>query len=317
MQSPLYLGADVAKDTIVVACAARTFTPKLLANRAAVLKAWLRSLPAGSVLGLEATGGYHELLAQLAMDAGLTVFVLNPKDTRHYAKACGARAKTDRVDAELIARSIAHEHRQLHPYCPPTPAQRHIQQLLKRRAKLVALKGALTMSLRGVPGVAAEWRALLTRFNALLAKLDATLAQRVAQAPVTQQAQARLQSIIGVGPLIGTALATTLERIPFRHADAFVAFTGLDPRPWDSGHKRGRRRLSKRGPSELRRLLFNAAMSAAKTPTWKPLYEHYRRRGWPTTACLVIIARKIARTAWSIHHPGTTFNPQRLTQALT
>jgi transposase len=74
----------------------------------------------------------------------------------------------------------------------------------------------------------------------------------------------------------------------------------------------GKRRLSKRGPAELRRLLFNAAMAAARTRVWKPVYEHYRARGLPTTAALVILARKIARIAWSIHRYHTSFDPQRL-----
>jgi transposase len=107
-------------------------------------------------------------------------------------------------------------------------------------------------------------------------------------------------------------LIEPLTRLPFRSADAFVAFAGLDPRPKDSGHKVGRRRLSKRGPAELRRLLFNAAMAAARTHAWKPVYEHYRARGLPTTAALVVIARKIMRIAWSIHRYHTTFDPQRL-----
>jgi hypothetical protein len=64
-------------------------------------------------------------------------------------------------------------------------------------------------------------------------------------------------------------------------------------------------------------LLFNAAMSAIKTNVWKPLYTHYRTKGWSTTATLVIIARKIARAAWSIHHYRPTFNPERITQCLT
>jgi transposase len=113
------------------------------------------------------------------------------------------------------------------------------------------------------------------------------------------------------------ALTNTLERVSFGKADAFVAFTGLDPCANDSGRKAGRRRLSKRGPAELRRLLYNAAMSAIKTTVWKPLYEHYRTKGWSTTASLVIIARKIARAAWSIHHYRTTFHPERITQCLT
>jgi transposase len=96
-----------------------------------------------------------------------------------------------------------------------------------------------------------------------------------------------------------------------------VAFTGLDPRPDESGHHRGRRRLSKRGPSELRRLLYLAAMAAAKTKTWKPIYQHYRAQGLSTTAALVVLARRIARTAWSIYTHKTAFDPQRLTKALT
>ena len=117
--------------------------------------------------------------------------------------------------------------------------------------------------------------------------------------------------------MVGISLTNTLERVSFGKADAFVAFTGLDPRANDSGRKAGRRRLSKRGPAELRRLLFNAAMSAIKTKVWKPLYEHDRTQGWSTTASLVIIARKIARAAWSLHHYRTTFNPERITKGLT
>jgi transposase len=85
----------------------------------------------------------------------------------------------------------------------------------------------------------------------------------------------------------------------------------------ESGQYRGRRRLSKRGPAELRRLLYLAAMSAAKTKTWKPLYEHYRENGLSSTAALVILARRIARTAWSIYNHKTEFDPKRLTSVLT
>src|SRR5680860_1402225 len=88
------------------------------------------------------------------------------------------------------------------------------------------------------------------------------MAAIAADSPHHQAAQHRVETIVGVGPLVGIGLTNTLERVPFRKADAFVAFIGLDPRANDSGHKTGRRRLSKRGPAELRRLLFNAAMSA-------------------------------------------------------
>ena len=120
-QRPSNVGADVAKDEIVVACAEQTFTPRKIGNNRAALRAWLKMLPADSRIGMEGTGTYHELLAQLAHELGLTVYVLNPKDVRHYAKGVGQRAKTDRVDAQLIARFVAKEHARLHPFVPPTP----------------------------------------------------------------------------------------------------------------------------------------------------------------------------------------------------
>ena len=127
MQPILNVGVDVAKDAVVVACAEHSFLVKSVINQRAPLRAWLKSLPAGSRIGLESTGAYHELLADLAQAQGYTVFLLNPLETRHYAKAMGTRAKTDRVDAELIARAHrarAHALAGLHaPYGQPTQAR--------------------------------------------------------------------------------------------------------------------------------------------------------------------------------------------------
>ena len=106
----LNVGADVAKDAIVVACSEGSFPVREVANQRTGVLAWLKSLPAGSRIGVESTGIYHELFAEAAHQLGFLVFLLNPTDTRHYAKAVGLRGKTDRVDAELIARMVAHEH---------------------------------------------------------------------------------------------------------------------------------------------------------------------------------------------------------------
>ena len=317
MQTFLNIGVDVAKDAVVVACAAQSFPVQSVTNQRAPLLAWLKSLPTGSRIGLESTGGYHELLADLAHMQGYTVFLLNPLDTRHYAKAMGNRAKTDRVDAELIARLIAQEHARLRPYTPPTANQRKLDRLIRRRAKIVRIKSTLKLTMHNLSGFTSELKAVVLKLDALIAKIDVAMAAIAACSPQHVEVQQRLQTIVGVGPLVGMALTNTLERVPFRNADAFVAFTGFDPRANDSGHKTGRRRLSKRGPGELRRLLYNAAMSAAKTKVWKPIYEYYRAQGWSTTATLVIIARKIARAAWSIHHYHSTFNPERFTRCLT
>jgi transposase len=313
----LNIGADVAKDEVVVACSQGSFPARKLANQRRTLLAFLKGLPAGSRIGMESTGIYHELFANAAHQLGFTVFVLNPKDARHYAKAVGLRGKTDRVDAELIARMIAHEHAKLHAWIPPTAEQREMDRLLKRRAKLSSLRQALGMSLKGLDGFAADLKALRARFDQLIGRIDQRVKALIDESPDRKQHVTHLRAIDGVGPVVSAALVNTLERVPLKSADAFVAFTGFDPRADDSGQHRGKRRLSKRGPSELRRLLYVAAMSAKKTKVWKPLFEHYRARGLSTTAALVILARRIARTAWSMYTYKTEFDPARLTQSLT
>lgn len=316
-QHSLNIGADVAKDEIVVACAEQSFAPHEVANTRSALLAWLKRLPRGSRIAMESTGSYHELLAELAHKLGFRVYVLNPKDVRHYAKAVGLRAKTDRVDAQLIARYLVKEHGALHPFVPPTPEQRQLARLLRRRTKLVRMRGALKQSLRGVSGFALELKSLLSKLDALIKRIDDKMRALIEASPQSQEACARLRRIPGVGPLVGGGLLNSLQRLPFASADSFVAFCGWDPRADDSGRKRGRRRLSKRGPSLLRYLLYNAAMAASRTKAWRPLYQRSLAKGLSRTEALVILARHIARTAWSIYTHKTVFDPQRISQALT
>jgi transposase len=320
MQTPspaFHIGADIGKHEIVVACAEEHFKVRKLCNQRSALTVFLKGLPAGSRIGVEATSTYHELLAELAHERGLVVYVLNPKDTRHYAKAMGLRGKTDRVDAQMIARLLSREYEQLHPWIPPTPEQRQIDRLLKRRAKISRIRAALIQSLEGLDEFMPDLKTLKTRLDKLIERIDGKVKTLTAKNPERQRNHARLCTITGVGAVVGSSVLNTLERVPLKSADAFVAFTGLDPRPKDSGQCRGRRRLSKRGPSELRRLLYLAAMSAAKTKAWKAFYEHQRAKGLSTTAALVVLARRIARTAWSIFTHQTEFNPDRISVALT
>jgi len=315
MQTPtqvLNIGADVAKDEIVVACSEGSFPVRKLVNQRTALLAFLKGLPPGSRIGMESTGIYNELFASLAHKLGFIVFVLNPKDARHYAKVVGLRGKTDRVDAEMIAR----EHTNLHIWIPPTPEQREIDRLIKRRAKLSTLRQALDMSLKGLDGFKTDLKMLRDRFDQVIAHIDQRVKKLIDLSPECKEHVRHLSTIYGVGPVVSAALVNTLERVPLKNADAFVAFTGLDPRPDDSGQHRGKRRLSKRGPSELRRLLFIAALSAIKTKTWRPIYDHYRGKGLSSTATIVILARHIARTAWSMYTYKTEFDPGRLTKGL-
>lgn len=317
MQQPLDIGVDVAKQTVVAACAAKTFPPRTLKNHRTALKRWLSGLPEGSRIGLESTGDYHERLADLAVSMGFCVYVLNPRDTRHYAGAVGRRAKTDRVDAELLARFVAHEHGGLHPYVPPSPTTRRIDKLVRRRGNVVTEMQASEMSFKGIRGFAKELRALARAQQDLIDALQREIDELTENSPEHASARRKVLPVPGIGPVLGAALPNAVMRHPFKNADAFIASTGLDPRARDSGNKRGRRKLSKRGPAELRRLLYAGAMSAAQTATWRPVYEHYLARGWPKTAVLVIIARKIARIAFSIIRHDTEFDPKRIMPSLT
>ena len=321
MQTPsiaLDIGADVGKDEIVIACAEGAFSRRKVRNCRTELKAFLKNLPAGSRIGMESTGIYHELLAETAYKLGFVIFVLNPKDVRHYAMGVGLRGKTDRVDAELIARMIAREHEKLNRWIPPTPEQRQIDRLLKRRAKVNRIQVALNQSIKGVTGLGTDLKAINERLNRLVKRIDDKVKTLIEADEDRKQHYARLRKIAGLGGVVvGTSVLNTLEHIPLRSADAFIAFTGLDPRPDESGHHIGRRRLSKRGPSELRRLLYLAAMAAVKTKLWKPIYQHYRAKGLSTTAALVVIARRIARTAWSVYTHKTDFDPKRVALGLT
>ena len=312
MQTPVDIGADISKDYVMVSCATGSFPSIGLANRRASLLAWLKRLPAGSRIGMEATGTYHELLATLAHRLGLVVYVLNAKHVHHYAQATAQRGKTDRVDAELIARYVAKEHSHLHIWHPASPAQRQLQRLMRRRGKLTRARAALRSTLQGVPSLRTDVRVLLKHFDALIAKLD-TQARALLKASVErEQAFQRLDAIPSVGSAVGIGLLAALERWSLPRADSFVAFIGLDPRPDDSGKRSGRRRLSKDGDPELRRLLYTAAMSASRTRVWAPVYQRALARGLSRIQALVILARHIARTAWSLYTYKTQFDPARV-----
>src|SRR5438270_7262770 len=155
MPTPLNFGIAVAKDTLQIAWA-ESPAELCLATRRRAIADWLAELAPGSCIAMEATGRYHLLLAELAHAAGMIVYVLNPCDLLHYARAVGLRGKTDRVDARLIGRYIVREHAELHPYVPPTPVQREIDQLLRRRATVVETKTRLRLSLHGMVGLAAD-----------------------------------------------------------------------------------------------------------------------------------------------------------------
>jgi transposase len=302
-----YFAADVSKRELVVAAYPAAGDVISVTNTAAAITAWLDTVPAGSVMAMEATGTYHRRLAALAHQRGLVVYVVNPRDVYYYARAMGARGKTDGTDARLLARYVAHEQAHLHRYVPATPRSEQLTTLLERRSVLVRTRQALQQSLAELPALNTQRQAALAALDALVKAIDGELARLNQRDPQTAQLLTRLKTISGVGPLVSTLLAALFQRFAFRHADALIAYVGLDPRPDQSGQHHGRRRLSKRGHPEWRRLLVAAAMSAARTQAWRDYVALQRAKALPATAVHVILARKLLRTAFALYKNGQQF----------
>lgn len=311
LNKPVYIGVDVASGHLDIAWYEVAQVQRIGNDTASILN-WLRSVAPGAVLALESTGRYHQSLAGLAHAHGLKVYVLNPRDVKHYARAVGQRGKTDRLDAQLLARYIAHEHAQLHAWQPPAAEVHRLDQLLRHRANVVRHKMALRQSFQQDKAMQALLESLIEPMDEALKMLDAQVRAAVLALPQGGEQLRRITSVPGLGLLSGAALLRLFMRLEPVGADSVIAFTGLDPRPMDSGNKRGVRRLSKRGPAETRRLLYNAAMSASRTPAWRAVYERELAKGLPRTAALVVLARKLVRVAFSLFKSSSMFDPGRV-----
>jgi transposase len=310
-----FLGVDVASTELVICCHPKTQV-QTISNDKKSIQTWLKTLSSKrTALAVEATGCYHQTLIQLAHNEGIVCFLLNPKDIKYYVKASGARAKTDPVDAHLIARYCAKEHMELHVWQPSPVACERVLDSLKRRAKLVEVREMLTQSFHGLKALSKDLARVRASIDRVLAKIDVIIKDATIALPNGAVESKRLLAISGVGLLTSSYLLSLFTRIPFANSDAVVAFAGMDPRANDSGTKTGRRKLSKRGPAELRRLLFNAAMSGVRTRTWNPTYLKVRAAGKTSTEALLIVARKILRVAFSLFKTKSTFDANKILNA--
>lgn len=311
MQAPhTFVGVDVAKDELVVAIHEQHGCGTI-PNRAGAVDAWLRTLPAGSCIAVESTGAHHQLMVQRALAGGFKAYVLNARDVFFYAKALGARSKTDRVDAQVIARYLAEHHALLHPYRLPSPVQAEIDQLLGQRWAVVSKRTSLRQALKGCHLQEAA-NDLQAAFDRVLLAFDQRIEKLIATDSQLAQSQRLLRTVTGVGAQSSALLASLLHRIPFANSDALVAYSGLDPRANDSGTKRGRRKLSKRGSPDLRRQMYLVAFAACHSKALGPTYKALRARGFQTTEAMVILARKLLRAAFAVWKTQTAFDVTKL-----
>lgn len=302
----VFTGVDVGKAQLLVSTLP-TDKQLRLPNTDSASVRWLRTLPPGSLIAMESTGRYHQRLALLAVQAGMTVYVLNARDVHFYAKALGMRGKTDPSDARVIARYLLEHHEKLRPWNPGTVEQRNLIELLHH--------SAIDDSLQEVRELARQKACLARYANKVLAAIDAKIQALIASDAALLKRQERLQTIVGIGPQISAVLAAVLSRYEFANVRAVIAYSGLDPRPNDSGGKRGRRVLSKRGPAGLRRMLWLAALSASHSKAFSAVYQSIKSRGFSGTQALVILARKMLRVAWSVWRQETPFDPAKVQMA--
>jgi len=311
MQVPVCVfGVDVSKSKLDVArlgdSGART-----IGNDIESIDAWLACLPAGSLVGVESTGRYHQLLLERAQRGAVVIYLLNAKDVWYYAKGLGSRAKTDRLDAQVVARYLGEHHQRLRPSVLTSPHTQALDKLLRQRALLVDKRSALQLGLQDCPSQGEVLKVLEEGFEQALQLIDKKLEQCIALDAELGAGRERLRSVTGFGGRTSALIANLFSRLHFASSDAVVAYCGLDLRADDSGKRRGRRRLSKRGNPHLRRALYLAAFAACHSKALKPAYQALRQR-FSTTESLVILARKLLRAAYAVWKTGLPFDVNKL-----
>jgi transposase len=278
----------------------------------AELAAWLQRRGATRVhAGLEATGRYGDALAVWLHDAGHVVSVLNPAIIHAYARTQLARSKTDRIDAELIARFVATQ--QPPAWTPPAREIRALQALVRR---LDALHGMHTQEAnRLAAGVAlAEVRVsievVLASLDAQIAHVQQLIRQHLDQHPGLRAQRDLLTTIPGIGEATAAVLIAELFDKRYTSARQAAAFAGLVPRLVESGTLRGHSRLSKIGPGRLRKALYFPAVTALRwNPTIRAVRARLQAAGKPPLVIIGAAMRKLIHLAYGVLKSGKAYEP--------
>lgn len=292
-------GIDVAKAEIVVCGPGGTLR---VANEEPALRAWLLSLPAGAEILLEPTGRFHRVLERLCQERGLVCRRADPCRVAAYRRALSPRAKTDPGDAALLRRMLLAERDALRPSAAESLEGRDLRDLLALRERLVAQRTALRQGSEESPWTPPALERALGELEGAIRELDAEIARRAAAFEV----YGRLLKVDGIGPVTAAALTAVLAGRDFSSPDALVAFLGLDPTVRESGTFRGRRRLSKRGPAFVRRLLFCAGAALSRMAPWRPFFQRQAAKGLSRTEAVLVAARKLVRV---VHCMAVTGKP--------
>jgi transposase len=305
-----WIGIDVAKAWLDVADAGAA-APWRVANDAAGIAAVVATLAARQpqLIVLEPTGGLETGVVAALAAAGLTVAVVNPAQVRAFATASGQRAKTDTLDARLLARFA----QRLQPPARPVPdaTAQELRGILARRRQVVEMhtaehnRGPTT-----VPSLLPHLEAHLAWLETQLAELDRALERTIQDSPVWLAKEALLCSIPGIGPVVARTLLAQVPELGTLSRHQAAALVGVAPLNRDSGRTQ-RPRCIGGGRGGVRAVLYMAALTAARCdPTMHAFYDRLARHGKPPKVALVACMRKLLTIANAILRDGLPWQPQ-------
>ncbi len=287
------VGIEIAKEFVEIATASESFKAKRTREE---LRSCLSRLPKGSRLVMEATGRYHRLVAEVARELGLEFRCVNPFMFSLYRRSVNPRAKTDRIDARILQRFGEREWDRLREAQTPDVRLQRIKDLLELRETQVKLRTSWRMSMGEIQRLPKESLRAADSMDRSIARLDAEIQQLAGEDPLYSV----FKEMDGVGEVLAPALVWLFRAHRFQTVDELVAFVGLDVRVRESGRYIGQRKLTKKGPAFLRRLLHCAANSQRRIAEFKPFFARYHQRGLRTNAVNVIAGRKLLRAALSL-----------------
>ena len=310
-----FVGVDVAKAHLDVAVRP-TGAAWRVANDAPGIAALVeRLVPQAPVtVVLEATGGYEAPAAAALAAAGLPVVVVNPRQVRDFARALGRLAKTDALDAAVLARFGETLRPDPRPLADATRAE--LAALLTRRRQLVEMLTAEKNRLSGLgsaPAGALPSRARprleehVAWLQQALAELDRDLTATLRASPVWRERDAALRSVPGVGPVLSATLLAELPELGHLRRQALAALVGVAPLNRDSGTRRGRRSIWG-GRAQVRSVLYMAAVSAIRhNPAIRATYQRLRAAGKLPKVALTACMRKLLTILNALLRDGTVW----------
>lgn len=290
---PLFVGIDVSKDRLDVALrpTGEVFAVERNAAGLAALIEKLQPL-APALVALEATGGFETVAAAALAAAGLPLVVVNPAQVRAFAKAIGRHAKTDAIDAAVIA----HFADATRPAPRPLPdeATRLLADLVARRRQIIEMIGAERQREKRAPRRLQKSIArLLKALERELSSVDADIDDAVRGSAVWRETEDLLASVPGIGPTIARTLIAELPELGRLDRKKIAALAGLAPFTRQSGQWRGKSFIGG-GRSGVRAALFMGAMVARRhNPVLRAFFERLVAAGKPKMVALIAVARKL------------------------